>query len=95
MSEPISFMSPSVMPCVVTAGRADPHAADAIDAGCGSYGMAFLLSTIPAASQRASASLPETPMPCRSSSARWVSVPPVTGRMPSAASASVRAWRSR
>ena len=48
----------------------------------GSKGMAFLLRTIPAASARASASTPVTPTPWRSWSERWVSVPPVVGRMP-------------
>src|SRR4051812_6595548 len=60
--------------------------------GLRSNGIAFLLSTMPAASQRASASAPVTPVSRRSSRARWVSVPPATGRSPSAASPSVSAW---
>jgi hypothetical protein len=96
ISEAIDFMSDSTMPCVVTAGL-PTRMPEAIDAGCGSKGMAFLLSTMPAASQRDSASLPVTTAPdpsvtcCRSSSARWVSVPPATGRSPSAARPSVSA----
>jgi hypothetical protein len=43
------------MPCVVTAGL-PTRMPEAIEAGCGSNGIAFLLSTMPAASQRASAS---------------------------------------
>ena len=49
---------------------------------CGSNGMAFLLRTMPAASARASASAPVTPTPWRSCRLRWVSVPPVVGRIP-------------
>ncbi len=91
MSEAIDFMSLSVMPWVVTAGL-PTRMPEAIEAGCGSNGMAFLFSTIPAASQRFSASAPVTPVSCRSSRARWVSVPPATGRSPSAARPSVSAW---
>jgi hypothetical protein len=65
---------------------------EAVIGGCGSYGIAFLFSVIPARPLRASASLPVTPSGCRSSSARWVSVPPEIARMPCDSSAEVRAW---
>ncbi len=84
-------ISASPMPWVVTDGL-PTRMPDATLGGCGSLGMAFLLSTMPAASQRASASLPVTPVLARSSSARWVSVPPVTGRMPCSARPWVSAW---
>ena len=84
-------MSVSVMPCVVTDG-VPTRMPEAMLGGCGSNGMAFLFSTMPAVSQRVSASAPVTPTPCRSMSDRWVSVPPVTGRMPSSARPAVSAW---
>ena len=87
-------MSASTRPWVVTAGVPTRMPEDTIG-GCGSYGMAFLLSVIRAASHRASASAPVTPTPCRSMSARWVSVPPLTGRMPSAASPAASACALR
>ena len=90
MSPAISFMSVSVMPWVVTAG-VPTRMPEPIVGGCGSYGIAFLFRVMRAASQRVSASAPVTPTPCRSISARWVSVPPETGRMPSAASPSASA----
>ena len=60
MSAAISFMSASVMPWVVTAG-VPTRMPEAIDGGCGSYGIAFLFSMMPAASQRASASVAGDP----------------------------------
>ena len=75
--------------------RAGPHGVptripEATLGGAGSKGIAFLFNTIPAASARASASLPVTPTPCRSCSDRWVSVPPVVGRMPCSPSSVAR-----
>ena len=78
------------MPWVVTEG-VPTRMPEATLAGRGSLGIAFLFRTMPAASQRASASVPVTPVPCRSSRARWVSVPPVTARMPWATRPSVSA----
>jgi hypothetical protein len=99
ISDATSFISPALMPWVVTAGvptrRPEP-----IAGGCGSNGIAFLFSVIFAASQRFSASRPVTPTSRRSIRARWVSVPPDTGRIPSAASPSASAcafaitWRA-
>jgi len=57
---------------------------------CGSNGMAFLLSVIPAASHRASASTPVTSTGWRSCRERCVSVPPVVGRIPFSPSDSAR-----
>ena len=76
-------MSGSVMPCVVTLGE-PIRMPDATAGGAGSNGIAFLLSVMRAASQRRSASAPVTSSGRTSSSARWVSVPPETARMPSA-----------
>jgi len=79
------------MPWVVTAG-VPTRMPEAVFGGCGSNGMAFLLRTMPAASERASASLPVTPTPWRSCSDRWVSVPPVIGRMPFSPSEAASCW---
>jgi hypothetical protein len=63
------------MPCVAT--QAVPaRMPEATAGGLVSNGIAFLLSTIPAASQRASASAPVRPLPVTSARNRWVSVPP-------------------
>ena len=61
MSSAISPISSVPIPCVVTAGL-PTRIPEAMLGGCGSYGMAFLFSTMPAASQRASASAPVTPI---------------------------------
>ena len=57
MSSAILTISSVPMPCVVTHG-VPTRTPEAMPGFCGSLGMAFLLSTIPAASARASASLP-------------------------------------
>jgi hypothetical protein len=80
----------SRMPCVVTDG-VPTRIPEATMGFCGSYGMAFLLRVMRAASQRSSASRPVTSSWRRSIRARWVSVPPETGRMPCAASPSASA----
>ncbi len=85
ISRAISAMSGSVMPWVVTLGE-PIRMPDAVAGGAGSNGIAFLFSVIRAASQRRSAAAPVTSSGRTSSSARWVSVPPDTARMPSASS---------
>ena len=74
-------ISSSPIPCVVTHG-VPTRTPEATLGFCGSNGMAFLLRVMPAASQRASASTPVTMTGWRSCRDRWVSVPPVVGRMP-------------
>ena len=48
----------------------------------GSLGIAFLLTVMPTSFERASASLPVMPAGRRSTSMRWLSVPPETRRRP-------------
>ena len=78
----ISSMSASVMPWVVTAG-VPTRMPEAIDRRLRVVRDGVLVQR-DAARRRSgsSASRPLTPMPRRSSNARWVSVPPVTGRIP-------------
>src|SRR5436305_2512886 len=82
----------SRIPWVVTLG-VPTRMPEAMVGLSGSYGMAFLFRVIRAASQRSSASRPVMPNSRRSIRARWVSVPPDTGRIPCAANpcASARA----
>ena len=60
--------------------------------GCGSNGMPFLLQVMCARPSAASASLPVTPFGRRSTSIRWVSVPPVTMSSPPFISVSASTW---
>ena len=65
------------LPRVVPAG--DPsRMPDVTNGFCGSNGTPFLLHVIFARPSAISASLPVTPFDCRSTSIRWLSVPPVT-----------------
>ncbi len=52
-----------------------------------SKGIVFLLTVIPALSSVFSATLPVMPLAKTSTSIRWLSVPPLTSRQPSPASA--------
>ena len=88
----MTVISSVPMPWVVTHG-VPTRMPEAMFGFCGSKGMAFLLRTMPAASERSSASLPVTPTPWRSCRLRWVSVPPVVGRMPFSPSV-VASWRA-
>ncbi len=90
ISAEISCISGSRMPAVVTA--AVPRRSPLVTNGfSGSFGIAFLLQVIPARSSASCATLPVTPNGRRSTSIRWLSVPPDTMRNPSAASASASA----
>ena len=74
-----------VLPAVVTA--AVPRRRPLVVKGfSGSFGIAFLLQVIPARSSASWAILPLTPNGRRSTSMRWLSVPPETMRKPSFAS---------
>ena len=78
------------MPAVVT--DAVPSRSPLVTNGfSGSFGIAFLLQVIPARSSASCATLPVTPNGRRSTSIRWLSVPPETMRKPSSASASASA----
>ena len=61
----------------------------------GSFGIAFLLVVMPARSSASCATFPVTPNGWRSTSMRWLSVPPETIRNPSLVSASARATALR
>ena len=70
------------MPRVVTAGV--PIRMPLVTNGdCVSLGTVFLLTVIPALSSDCSASLPVSDLLRRSTSMRWLSVPPETRRKPS------------
>src|SRR5262249_8814525 len=91
----ISPISGSLMPAVVTA--AVPSRSPLVTNGfSGSFGIAFLLTVIPARSSASWATLPVTPKGRRSTSMRWLSVPPDTIRNPSPSrpAASARALRT-
>ena len=78
------------MPAVVTA--AVPSRSPLVTNGfSGSFGIAFLLHVMPARSSASCATLPVTPNGRRSTSIRWLSVPPDTMRKPSSASAAASA----
>ena len=88
-------ISSSAIPRVVTAGV--PIRMPLVTAGfSGSKGMAFLFTVIPAFSSPLSATLPVSPFGLRSTSMRWVSVPPATSRkskrLSSSASATAFRW---
>ena len=68
-------------PRVVPAG-VPSRTPDVTNGEAGSNGTAFLLHVIPARPSAASAALPVTPLPCRSTSTTWVSVPPDTTPSP-------------
>ena len=73
------------MPAVVTA--AVPRRSPLVTNGfSGSFGIAFLLTVMPARSSASWACLPVTPKGRRSTSIRWLSVPPDTIRKPSPSS---------
>ena len=90
------------MPRVVVAG-VPTRIPDATLGGLASNGIAFLLTVMPTSSSSASASRPVTPSGVTSTSARWLSVPPLTSRAPASASvwartrafSIVRAWSRR
>ena len=82
----------SPIPAVVTA--AVPSRRPLVTKGfSGSFGIAFLLQVIPAASSASWATLPVTPNGRRSTSSRWLSVPPDTIRKPSSSRAAASALR--
>ena len=82
----IRCISASPMPRVVTAG-VPTRMPDVTNGLFVLNGIAFLLTVIAARSSAVAASLPVTPAAVRSTSIRWLSVPPDTIRRPSAASA--------
>ncbi|NDH37938.1 MAG: sigma-70 family RNA polymerase sigma factor [Actinobacteria bacterium] len=80
--EAIIGISATPIPWVVTAGV--PTRIPLVTAGVsGSYGMAFLFKVIPDLPHRSSATFPFIPVLRISISARCVSVPPETARIPS------------
>ena len=90
----MTFMSSSLRPRVVTAGV--PTRTPEVTKGfSGSLGMAFLLTVMCTSSRRFSISLPVMCMGRRSTSMRWLSVPPETRSKPSATRASARALALR
>ena len=92
ISEAISFMSASAMPWVVTDG-VPTRMPDAMDGRLRVVGDGVLVQhDAGGVAAGLGVRLRSPRSSCRSSSARWVSVPPVTGRMPSAARPSVSAW---
>ena len=81
MHSAIVTMSASFMPLDVTAGV--PNLKPLVMNGdCLSNGIAFLLAVMCARSSKASTSLPVLPVSDKSTSMRWLSVPPETRRMP-------------
>ncbi len=85
-------ISASFIPCVVTDGV--PMRTPLVTNGLrGSSGMVFLFSVMPASSSVACATLPVSSESngVRSTTIRWMSVPPETSRKPSLASASASA----
>ncbi len=85
-------ISASVMPCVVTDGV--PIRTPLVTKGLrGSSGIVFLFRVIPAWSSVACATLPVSSASngVRSTTIRWMSVPPETSRKPSCTSASASA----
>src|SRR6267142_1854189 len=88
---PICSISGSRMPRVVTEGlprRIPPP----FMGGRGSNGIEFLFTVMPARSRAFSASVPVMPRECTSIRNRWLSVPPVTMRNPSLATAAAMAF---
>ena len=78
------------MPRVVSAGV--PSRMPLVTNGdCGSSGIVFLLTVMPALSSSCSASLPVSPFGRRSTSMRWESVPPETMAKPRPCSAAASA----
>ena len=74
-------MSSVLKPRVVTA--AVPRRTPLVTNGlCGSFGMVFLLAVIFASSSHASTSFPVNPLFTRSTSIKWLSVPPDTISIP-------------
>ena len=81
MSPATSAISASRKPRVVTAG--EPRRRPLVSAAlAGSSGILFLFVVIFTASSLVSSSRPEMPSPRRSSSTRWLSVPPETSFIP-------------
>ena len=90
MNDAISSISASPIPAVVTA--AVPRRRPLVTNGfSGSLGIAFLLHVTPARSSASWATFPVTPNGRRSTSIKWLSVPPDTMRKPSRAKASASA----
>ena len=93
MNSAISAISDSFMPWVVIDGV--PIRTPLVTNGeRGSSGTVFLLSVMPARSRTfwATAPVHSSSKVRRSTSMRWLSVPPETSRKPWEASASARAW---
>ena len=94
ISDAISTISGSPIPAVVH--DAVPSRSPLVTNGfSGSFGIAFLLHVIPAASSASCATFPVTPNGRRSTSIRWLSVPPETIRNPSSVRASASALALR
>ena len=90
MMEAMTSMSASLKPRVVAAGV--PTRMPLVTKGfSGSLGMAFLLTVMFTSSSRLSISLPVRRAGRRSTSIRWLSVPPLTRSKPSAMRAFARA----
>ena len=91
MSPPTVAISASFMPRVVSAGV--PMRTPEVTIGfSGSKGIMFLLTVIAAFPRTASATLPVSFFGRRSTSMRWLSVPPETSRRPRECSASASAF---
>jgi hypothetical protein len=92
MSEATSSISASAMPAVVTAG-VPMRRPLVVYGGRGSLGTVFSFSEMPARSSRFRAFLPDSSASNvrRSTSMRWLSVPPETKRKPCSASAWAKA----
>ena len=102
MMAPTSRSSAGPMPRVVSAA-VPMRTPEVTVGGRSSKGTPFLFTVMPARSSRSSPSLPVRGVAERSTSTRWLSVPPVTRATPFAMSTSamaaqlstVRCWRSR
>ena len=88
---PICWNSATPKPRVVPAG-VPSRTPEVMVKGAVSNGTPFLLQVIRACSSAASVALPVTPLGRRSTSIRWLSVPPDTIAAPRSTSTAARAW---